>query len=85
MLLPITRTLSTKGQLVIPSKVRQALGLKPGTKVSIVADMRRRTIQVTPVANDPIESATGFLAGVKSKGAFKRILKEKYAEIKRGE
>ena len=40
-----TATLSTKGQLVIPSRFRQALRLQPGDKVSFALEGEKLVLQ----------------------------------------
>ncbi len=40
-----TVTLSSKGQLVLPKPVRDALGLKPGQRLSITVEDRRIVIE----------------------------------------
>jgi len=40
-----TATLSTKGQLVIPSRLRQALHLNPGDKVSFEVEGQKLIVQ----------------------------------------
>jgi AbrB family looped-hinge helix DNA binding protein len=54
-------TLSTKGQIVIPSALRRKLRLKEGAKFSI--GERDGAIVLQPVGNDPIEEGDGMLAG----------------------
>jgi AbrB family looped-hinge helix DNA binding protein len=55
-----TVTVSPKYQVVIPSRVRQALGVEPGQKVKVVLYDNR--IEMIPVK--PIEEARGFLKGI---------------------
>jgi AbrB family looped-hinge helix DNA binding protein len=38
-------TLSTKGQLVIPTRLRRALNLRPGDKVEVTLDGRRLILE----------------------------------------
>lgn len=54
-------TLSSKGQVVIPRAVRQALGLRPGVRfdVRITDD----AILLKPVAASPIDRLYGKFAG----------------------
>ncbi len=85
MLLPVIQTISTKGQLVIPSAMRNALKMTAGAKVSIMADIDLKTIKVTPLVKDPVKEAWGLLKKYKMKGTFQDSLREKYAEIARGE
>jgi AbrB family looped-hinge helix DNA binding protein len=40
-----TATLSTKGQLVIPNRLRQALHLRPGDKVSFAVEGEKLVLQ----------------------------------------
>lgn len=55
-----TVTVSPKYQVVIPSKVREALGVEPGQKVKVILYDNR--IEMIPVR--PIGEARGFLKGI---------------------
>lgn len=55
-----TVTISPKFQVVIPQKVRKALGLKPGQKVQVIPYEGR--IELVPV--EPIRRGRGFLKGI---------------------
>ena len=55
-----TVTVSPKYQVVIPSRVRQALGVEPGHKVKVILYDNR--IELIPVK--PIREARGFLRGI---------------------
>jgi AbrB family looped-hinge helix DNA binding protein len=53
-------TISPKYQVVIPQRIREALGLKPGQKVEAVQYLDR--IEFIPVR--PIHTMRGFLKGI---------------------
>jgi AbrB family looped-hinge helix DNA binding protein len=53
-------TVTAKGQVTIPKRIREALGLKPGTKVEFVLDGHGHAI-VESVAPDAVASAAGAL------------------------
>ena len=53
-------TVSPKYQVVIPQRIREALGLKPGQKVEAVQYLDR--IEFIPVR--PIRAMRGFLKGI---------------------
>jgi len=53
--------LSGKGQVLIPKRLRKKYGLKPGGKVHL--DENDGRLVLTPVPDDPIAAATGFLKG----------------------
>lgn len=55
-----TVTVSPKFQVVIPQRVRRALGLKPGQKVQVIPYEGR--IELVPV--EPIKRGRGFLKGI---------------------
>ena len=55
-----TVTVSPKFQVVIPQKVRKALGLKPGQTVQVIPYEGR--IELVPV--EPIRRGRGFLKGI---------------------
>ena len=73
-------TLSSKGQLVIPKEVREALGIKPRQKVffKIVKD---HLVEIAPLPEDPIRHFCGiFKAGSSLTGA---LLKEREEDKRR--
>jgi AbrB family looped-hinge helix DNA binding protein len=53
-------TVSTKYQVVIPKRVRDRLGIKPGQKVQVIPYMGR--IELIPVKH--IRDSRGFLTGM---------------------
>ena len=55
-----TVTISPKYQVVIPSRIRRQLGVKPGQKVKVILYDNR--IEMIPVR--PVEEARGFLKGI---------------------
>jgi AbrB family looped-hinge helix DNA binding protein len=55
-----TVTVSPKYQVVIPSRVRELLGVEPGQKVKVILYDNR--IEMIPVK--PIREARGFLKGI---------------------
>jgi len=55
-----TVTVSPKYQVVIPSRVRELLGVEPGQKVKVILYDNR--IEMIPVK--PIREARGFLRGI---------------------
>jgi len=55
-----TVTVSPKYQVVIPSRIRELLGVKPGQKVKVILYDNR--IEMIPVR--PVNEARGFLAGI---------------------
>ena len=61
--MPIVKT-SSKGQIVIPKKVRDSLGITPGSKVLFrVVDNHA---EITLLPDDPIRSLRGILKGGRS-------------------
>jgi len=55
-----TVTVSPKFQVVIPSRVRELLGVEPGQKVKVILYDNR--IELIPVK--PIRETRGFLKGI---------------------
>jgi len=55
-----TVTVSPKYQVVIPSRVRELLGVEPGQKVKVI--LYDNCIEMIPVK--PIREARGFLKGI---------------------
>jgi len=55
-------TISPKYQVVIPKKVRDKIGIKPGQKVQVIPYMGR--IELIPVRK--IQEGRGFLKGIET-------------------
>jgi AbrB family looped-hinge helix DNA binding protein len=54
-------TVSTKGQFVIPSEMRAALGIKPGTRIAVTQEESR--IVLEPVSEELVEKTRGLFSG----------------------
>jgi AbrB family looped-hinge helix DNA binding protein len=54
-------TVTTKGQLVVPSKLRRKYGIRKGTRVVFLEEDNRLILQ--PLTKDFIESLCGSLKG----------------------
>ncbi|MBI5603075.1 MAG: AbrB/MazE/SpoVT family DNA-binding domain-containing protein [Deltaproteobacteria bacterium] len=53
--------ISSKGQLLIPKKIRNKYGVRPGRKVHILE--QTEGILIKPAPEDPLETACGFIKG----------------------
>jgi len=67
---------TSKGQIVIPSKIRRQLGIKEGTHLQIDVDERKRLI-LTPVTREYVHSLRGKYKG---KGLMKALMADKKRE-----
>ena len=67
---------TSKGQVVIPSKIRRQLGIKEGTHLQIDVDERNRLI-LTPVTREYVHSLRGKYKG---KGLMKALMADKKRE-----
>lgn len=86
MLLPVIQSVSSKGQLVIPKLIRDTLNIDLGSKVEINVDVNNQSLTVTPLSDNPVKIASGFLkSGSKASLLYKNALKNKYAEIAKNE
>jgi AbrB family looped-hinge helix DNA binding protein len=54
-------TVSTKGQIVIPSEIRETLGISAGTRVIFTVEGNRLVLQ--PVNEKLIDDTMGMFAG----------------------
>jgi AbrB family looped-hinge helix DNA binding protein len=68
---------TSKGQVVIPSKVRRKLGIKEGTYIQIDVDELKNRIILTPVTREYIHSLRGKYKG---KGLMKALMADKTVE-----
>jgi AbrB family looped-hinge helix DNA binding protein len=77
-------TVSTKGQLVIPAQLREALGIEPGTRVAIRKEGSELILrpQTKEVARQLIEELCGMTAGGYSMA--EDLMAERRAEDERG-
>lgn len=74
-------TVTTKGQLVVPARLRRRYGIKPGTRVRFIA--MDRAILFQPVTSEYIRGLMGSLKGGPS--ITKELLEERRREKEREE
>lgn len=67
----IVRT-SSKGQVVVPAEIREAVGLEPGDLVR-VTHAGGRSVLIEALGDDPVAAARGLLGG---DGSLTRALAE---------
>jgi AbrB family looped-hinge helix DNA binding protein len=68
---------TSKGQVVIPSKIRKQLGIKDGTYLQIEVNKTTRQIILTPVTREYIHSLRGRY---KDKGLMKALMADRKQE-----
>jgi AbrB family looped-hinge helix DNA binding protein len=79
-----TAYVTSKGQLVVPSRIRRRFGIKPGTRVNFVEEGDRIIFQ--PVTREYIRSFRGiFKLKPGKKSAVQELLEDRAAERKREE
>lgn len=76
-----TAYVTSKGQLVIPARLRRRYGIKPGTKVCFVE--RDNEILFQPVTKEYIQSVCGMLKSDTS--VTQELLKERARDKEREE
>ena len=74
-------TVSSKGQVVIPAKLRRRLGIRKGTKVHLIEEGSRLVLQ--PVTREFIHSLRGSLKGTPS--LLNKLLEERRRDRNREE
>lgn len=52
---------SVKGQILIPKRIREKCGIKPGSKVLLLES--KEGLLIKPAPENPIEAACGFIQG----------------------
>ena len=75
-----TTTVTTKGQVVIPSEVRKKMNIKKGTKLLVIE--REQEIILRPVTPDTFARMAGVL---RTKGKLTRALLDQRAKDKKKE
>jgi AbrB family looped-hinge helix DNA binding protein len=72
-----TGYVTSKGQLVIPSKLRRRFGIKPGTRINFFEE--EDGIKIIPVTSETIKANIGFL-GKDGPSLLKALMEEKKRE-----
>jgi len=67
-------SITIKGQIVIPAKIRQRLGLKKGTKISV--EERNGEIVLRPMNREYFQKMSGILKGGGLTKALERSRRE---------
>jgi len=70
-----TAYVTSKGQLVVPSRIRRRYGIKPGTRINFIEDQGQIIFQ--PVTTEYINS---FCGGFKQKPGEKSVVREHLEE-----
>jgi AbrB family looped-hinge helix DNA binding protein len=70
-------TVTTRGQTVVPAKIRKNHHITPSTQLEWIDD--GETIRVVPLPSDAIRAARGI-----TRGARQKLLKERERERQRG-
>ena len=68
---------TSKGQVVIPSKIRKQLGIKDGTYLQIDVNAITKQIILTPVTREYVRSLRGKYKG---RGLMKALMADKKRE-----
>jgi AbrB family looped-hinge helix DNA binding protein len=70
---------SAKGQVVIPKKEREMIGIKPGSKV--IVELVNDHIEIRPLPEDPVEHFCGIFK--EGSSLTRALLKERQEDLKR--
>lgn len=69
---------SGKGQVVIPKKERETIGIKPGSKV--IVELVNDHIEIRPLPEDPVEHFCGIFK--EGSSLTRALLKERKEDLK---
>jgi AbrB family looped-hinge helix DNA binding protein len=64
-------TITSKGQIVIPSRVRKNFGIEEGTRIELIEDRAAGVIILKPVTAQYVHSLRGMLKGTAALDALK--------------
>jgi len=70
---------SAKGQVVIPKKERDMIGIKPGSKV--IVELVNDHIEIRPLPEDPVEHFCGIFK--EGSSLTRALLKERQKDLNR--
>lgn len=79
MLQPVIMNVSSKGAVVIPVKIRRALGIMPKGKVILIPKTNEAKAEILAAEEDPIEYLCGVLKGKRS--GVKELLEERKKDL----
>ena len=68
---------TSKGQIVIPSSIRQKFGIKEGTRIQIIVNEKAHEIILKPITREYVHSIRGKLRG---KGLLKALMADRQKE-----
>ena len=68
---------TSKGQIVIPSAIRQKFGIKEGTRIQIVVNDSTHEIILKPITREYVQRVRGKLKG---KGLLKALMADRKKE-----
>jgi AbrB family looped-hinge helix DNA binding protein len=77
----MTTVITTKGQVVIPSKVRKHMNIKGGTKLTVIESGSRIILQ--PLTEEYFDKIAGILKGKESLSA--QLIRERAKEREQGD
>ena len=75
----MTKRISTKGQVVVPARLRKKHNLDPGSPV--VVEEKDGQIVIVPLPKDPVEASFGILR--EAEGLAEELLRDRRSEKKR--
>lgn len=84
-LLPTLLEVSNKGQILIPSAIRKALGIRPMGKVLLYPMIKDKKAFLEPLTKDPIEAACGMFANNDKESWSEELLQERLKDLKKEE
>ena len=70
-------TISSKGQLVIPAKIRKALGIKSNSRMRVSLSDDKMKLLLEPLPDNPIETLTGIFENHQSSLADELLIERK--------
>jgi AbrB family looped-hinge helix DNA binding protein len=82
-----TSIVTSKGQITVPQKIRERLGLKKGDRVEFVAEKNRTVVRRAATNENPFAKYAGMLGafpgGKKEINAWVRSLRDDYGDDKK--
>jgi AbrB family looped-hinge helix DNA binding protein len=77
----LTSRISSKGQITLPKRVRRALDVKPGMRISFVVNDNKVVLQ--PIVSTTARALAGSLARYRKPGSILRVRERVRKEVAR--